>query len=404
MQEGIGESIGGLLQLLGMGLGSHGQQKLEQQQKQRTRQALEGLAPGYGAHLSQLSPEDRKVALGKVIRDPILDFLDNRSNELGGRNFGPDQGEGYIPGIGNFSSRGQNAGLAALGLIPSERESNEFPPSRGGEKAQQRQEGMRKSLFTPEQEAKLALKYPQLAALSQRERLHGEEQEFKTGEKRREEAFRETAKYREKVENQAAASSEDLGRLRAQYAINKKNNLPEPWVVATVEGLGLNVPAFLGADAETYQKLSADFIKNLKDVFGSQVRVAEMNAFLKTLPTLMNSPEGRDRLLTNMIRISEARIHAGDVMDRLLEENEDVPTLNLKRRVNKEIKPYMDNMWEQFVKTAAGENTGPKNATQARQSKRPKHVPENYVRTRRADGQLGWNNPDKLAEGEEVVG
>ena len=79
--------------------------------------------------------------------------------------------------------------------------------------------------------------------------------------------------------------------------------------------------ALLSPEAQEAVKLVTDEIKGAKDTFGSRVTNFDATQYLKTLPSLLNTPEGRRRVLRDLSLINQLnRQHAEGVLD-IIEEH-----------------------------------------------------------------------------------
>lgn len=67
----------------------------------------------------------------------------------------------------------------------------------------------------------------------------------------------------------------------------------------------LVLPAAANAETQLFVKTVNDFLRKAKDTFGARVTNFEISAFLKRLPTLANSEEGRRLILKQMEIINE---------------------------------------------------------------------------------------------------
>ena len=95
--------------------------------------------------------------------------------------------------------------------------------------------------------------------------------------------------------------SEALGIQRLQK-LNKTGKLPkglQRWNVNFTTG-ELRVPFLANADTQAFVKTINDFTTKAKDSFGARVTNFELKRFMKRLPTLLNTDEGREVVLRQM--------------------------------------------------------------------------------------------------------
>lgn len=59
-------------------------------------------------------------------------------------------------------------------------------------------------------------------------------------------------------------------------------------------------PLALNPASQEFQKLQSEFLTEMRSLFGGNIPVAEMQQFMKGIPTLMNTKEGRARIYKNL--------------------------------------------------------------------------------------------------------
>lgn len=81
--------------------------------------------------------------------------------------------------------------------------------------------------------------------------------------------------------------------------IAELKDVPTPLLHETMQALGIPTALF-SAEGEELEKLSNDLTKNIQQFYGSRILQSEFQNFLKSIPTLKNSQEGRERIIDNM--------------------------------------------------------------------------------------------------------
>jgi len=102
------------------------------------------------------------------------------------------------------------------------------------------------------------------------------------------------------------------------------------------------------ADAQELDKLSSDYLKDIKEVFGAKITESMIQQFLKTVPTLSQSKEGRERIIRNLDIFSQAADIRYDVMHDIIEENGGKRPRNLEAKVEKRANKELDRLAEKF--------------------------------------------------------
>ena len=133
------------------------------------------------------------------------------------------------------------------------------------------------------------------AGLKPVERVKREDQRYKINLKPYQE-------WQDKIRSLAA---EDR-RLDVMGQLNETDKLPKKIGLLNVDSMGnLRFPFLSSKEAQKYQKLLNEFVQNARDSFGARVTNFELDVFLKRLPTLWNSKEGRTAVLQQMKIVNE---------------------------------------------------------------------------------------------------
>jgi hypothetical protein len=210
------------------------------------------------------------------------------------------------------------------------------------------------------------------------------------------EAMRETKEYADTVLKSQKASKENNLRLDRMTKLIEKGNLPNSglWTflnkiedsglagpgggaaagaaigsvvpaIGTVIGgigggiLGSLVSPLAGAvksvirgrnpDVEEFEKLSADFVKNAKQYFGSRLTDADLRAFMQTVPTLMQTDSGKKRVIHNLKALNDASQIEANAARKIIKENGGKRPLDLEQQVQDAIKTDLDGIAKLFL-------------------------------------------------------
>ncbi len=121
--------------------------------------------------------------------------------------------------------------------------------------------------------------------------------------------------------NYSTARSEDI-RLDRMENLSNKGDVSTPAMIKTLDSLGLPIGILSNPDTEEYRKLETDFIRDARDIFpGGRITNYEIQSYLKTIPTLMNSKEGREAIIRNRKLLNEAKKVRYDEYKNILKEN-----------------------------------------------------------------------------------
>lgn len=111
--------------------------------------------------------------------------------------------------------------------------------------------------------------------------------------------------------NEANAALQNLKKeglsLNRLNQLNKSGKLPSGvgrWNIDYQSG-EVKVPALASAETQLFAKTVNDFTTQAKDSYGARVTNFDLSQFMKRLPTLANTKEGRDLILAQMRIINE---------------------------------------------------------------------------------------------------
>lgn len=111
--------------------------------------------------------------------------------------------------------------------------------------------------------------------------------------------------------------------------------------------------ASLSPEAQEATKLVADELKSAKETFGSRVTNFDIQSYMKRLPTLLNSSEGRRRVLRDLQLMNDINRmhHEGvlDVIDRYGGPGK-ISVSKAERIFKKEFAPKIKELREEFVR------------------------------------------------------
>jgi hypothetical protein len=100
-----------------------------------------------------------------------------------------------------------------------------------------------------------------------------------------------------KAYHAAKDEKETLDRMQ-ELNEEKDEKLINPAINALLQHYGIEDWAFLkGASSQEMDKLSNDFLNRIKPLLGAQISAQEVRLFMKGIPTLMQTKEGRKRII-----------------------------------------------------------------------------------------------------------
>lgn len=162
--------------------------------------------------------------------------------------------------------------------------------------------------------------------------------------------FNEAIKEAQTKKNEAVDTLDLIGRLEE---LDSGGNLDTPLMNGLANALssltGGIIPAsvFLSPESEEFTKLSNTFIKQAKALFGSRVTDKDLEYFMKTIPTLANSQEGRKLIYQQMQRMASMQRAEFDALHKYSKQhkNENIPAgwrFEVDEKTTKRRKKYGD--------------------------------------------------------------
>jgi hypothetical protein len=151
----------------------------------------------------------------------------------------------------------------------------------------------------------------------------------------------------------AKAAKEDLRDIDRLEELQNSGKLDSPGFHEFLTRSGLDVSALRSPESEEFQKIQANFLRNAKNYFGARVTDKDIEYFLKTIPTLSNSNEGRARIFANLKRIARGADEYNEALNEVIKENKGVPPFNFEYEVGKRVDKRLDRIAEEFRKDLA---------------------------------------------------
>ncbi len=160
-------------------------------------------------------------------------------------------------------------------------------------------------------------------------------------------AFQQTKKFIDGV-NDSYKSTLDTERSLYKMDNLIDKGLSTPALVKTIKFLGLPLSILRNPNNEEYEKESEKLVSGVNEAFRGRILLSEIENFKNRIPTLMNSDEGKKRIISGMKEVLKANKLQYDVTQRILAENGGVPPLDLEQRVDAEVIPQLEEMAQKF--------------------------------------------------------
>ncbi len=274
-------------------------------------------------------------------------------SELMGTGFGGGFAQGAQTGIEQTVKENQLKRLSeALGFSSPSTSSSAAQPGQpaeaSGQKAipqQQQMSNVEKIATNPQAMMLLASQNPQAANQIQKmydNLLSQRKLESQQEIARNKLAFQETKDTREAVDN-AYKNSIDTNMILSRMEKIDEKDLISPATDALFEKIGLPISLLNNPDSEEYQKLSQNLMKGVTQ-FGNRILQVEFANFMKQIPTLKNSKEGRRLIIRNMKLLNDMNIAAYKAKKSILKENKGVPPMDLFDQIQDRMAPDLEKI------------------------------------------------------------
>jgi len=192
--------------------------------------------------------------------------------------------------------------------------------------------------------------YQQLQTILRQKEL--EQKERFQEEKREEWEYSQNKDFKKELTENYRDTLEADMRLNRMSELNKTGKLAGPVAASLLEKLGIPIAVLGNPDSEEFDKLSKDMLKNIRTYFGARINVVEVENFLKTIPSLMNSEEGREKVINNLKMLSEPRKLMFEEYRQMKKESSETGTpmpVDLEETIIERIKPRLDELAERFA-------------------------------------------------------
>lgn len=335
-----------------MNMQQNQQRYQQQQQRQNNFQALSAMLPNMSEQQRLALSSADPAMLSKFVTQklqqegnvPLAQFM---FNALGGQQNAPDN-----------QQPPQDQQETPSDAVQGQQQSMQ------GEQPVQPFQGMNKQgqpKITPEMLAALPRNDLMAGAKFMQKGIEGQKKEQRaltaSQEKKLMTFHKEQLPYYEKIRDRAE-TAQDTGRaLQSMLDAVDRGNLPTPVMTKLAEGLNgtligkfVNINGLLGTDAEKFQKDATELFKGAKAIFGSRITDLDFSNFLKSIPTLINTDEGKRRIIKGLQLLNQIAEARYKVAQDIKEKNGGYLPYNFDTLVNEQSKNDVDRLSHEFTK------------------------------------------------------
>lgn len=283
---------------------------------------LSGLAQGKAAQLQQRQFSKSLESAG--VNPQIADLVSQLS---------PDLQKSALENLGSFMPMQQQQGQ--IGQEPQFGEQGSFPVQQSSDFIGQQQVQGQPSMNN-EQVSNLFM--------PREERLT----KIKTAQKEKEARWKESKPQREAIVEAARGARNNLHDLDRMEELQKEGKLDTPGYTEFLKRSGLDIPALMEPGSEEFQKIAQNFLRGAKEYYGGRVSNFEVEQFLKTVPSLSQSPEGRNRVIANLKRFNRAALETNEARKEVIKANGGIPPYDFSEQVDERLEKKLDKIAKQF--------------------------------------------------------
>lgn len=201
--------------------------------------------------------------------------------------------------------------------------------------------------FTAEDVSDLDIKELQDIFKIQQKERQGAQKEHHAQKKEIRESWQATEKVRTKAREKAESAEEGEGILNAMEQLEKTGKIESGPYAGILSHY--NFDYFLNPESQAFNKLRTTFMSGAKNIIGGRVTNQELEQFMKSVPSLSQSPEGRALIMENMRNKFELDKQYYQVIQDLENEyqGKEMP-LNFDSIVHQRMKPFYKEFQNKF--------------------------------------------------------
>lgn len=172
--------------------------------------------------------------------------------------------------------------------------------------------------------------------------------EKKLGHVEKEVRIKEAAPFIDTVTNQHRAWQEEKADLNRMLHITKGGKVMDPKLSALMKRYGLDIGGLQNADTQELSKLAAKRLRGVKEISPKATNI-DVQAYEKTIPGLMNTAEGRERLIKEYLEMGEYLDNVYKITQQRL-KTKDYEQPFFKQRVYDDIDKLYPEFLEKYTK------------------------------------------------------
>jgi hypothetical protein len=301
-----------------------------------------GLGKGIQAlaekKLNDVLQQKKESQLSKLLQG--VNYDESTSNTLAHlAQLNPNHFHDYLEMVGSGGRVQPEAQV--VGQLPS----LQAGPQEAQAPSLQRQEQEKTPLFANKTKERIALKQAE------------EVSKLSAAEKK--EIRKEVLPFIKNTQDKARGAEENDLRLDRMEALIKSGKLNNPQFASLIKslgkgifGFGIDLSSLMTPESQQFDKLSNDFLKSIKDIFGARISNLEVENFLKTVPNLSQTNAGKVAVIENLRDFNNAAKIRRDATKELVRKYGSNLPIDFSDQVEELARPELDRLAMKFKKIA----------------------------------------------------
>lgn len=172
---------------------------------------------------------------------------------------------------------------------------------------------------------------------------------------------KQQAEFRNEAVQGYKAALDSEPRLKEMVDRAKSGKLSTPLMIKTLDTLGIPLSVLGNPENEAYRKFEYDWLKDAQNYFPGQVRTFEAQSFLKSIPGLMVSDEGKLTVANYLKATNDAKKLVYDTVKKVIKDNNGKTPNDLDFQVYERVSDQLSKLGQE-AKSAVdeAEKIGPK--------------------------------------------
>jgi hypothetical protein len=173
-------------------------------------------------------------------------------------------------------------------------------------------------------------------------------EERKLNTEERKNAFKETKEIRHEARLNSDFANDKLEEYKRVRELETSGDLNSADYLNFLKTIGLDVDNLKTASTIELGKIAQNQIKDIGKYIKGSITNNELEQFMKTIPNLSQTPEGRNRVLANLERIARLQVEYYKAQKDIIKRNKGVPPEELEELTDDRMDEVRKKIGKQF--------------------------------------------------------